>query len=204
MENNEQQNGFTPEQQAELEAVRLQRVQAETELIRLQNELSETQRQEREKRQRQVIRDAASATAKFHDLDIAEHIVKDYDLVFDEQTGEATGLVDGKRVGLSDIFKKIALDHPNLVDGRSLRHLQDAQERQQAEAEIACKAEMSVEQKIAYIDQHGLEKFEALPLRRPRITTVRTFSDYLALPLKDRIKWVEKHGSDASAKLPRK
>src|SRR5690349_17003452 len=134
MEINEQQNsGFSPGQLAELESVRLQRVQAEAEVMRLQKELSETQRQEREKRQKQIIRDAAASTAKFHDLSVVEHIARaDYDLAFDDQ-GNGTGLVNGQRKPLADVFRQIALANEHLVDGRSLRYLKDAEERKEAE-----------------------------------------------------------------------
>ena len=198
-------NQFTEKERAELEAARLERVKAETELLQLQKELSETQRQEREARQRRTIRDAAASTVKFHNLDIVEKLARaDYDLAFDETTGEATGLLNGRRVDLPSVFKAIALGNEHLVDGRSLRSLKDAQERKDAESEVLCKSEMDLPTKMKYIEEHGLPAFEALPLRRPRITQVKSFEDYLELPLKQRMAYVERHGSDAAAKLPRR
>jgi hypothetical protein len=194
----EQSPVITPDDgQLLLEQARAARAQAEADTLRLQQEIERKKAEGRQIVADQKLRDAALAGPKFYNVEDALTIArKDHDIRFDGD-GEGTGVVDGRRVPLAEVFAAIALENESLVDGRSLRSLKESQPK------VKPRSQMTDAEKIAFINANGLKAFEDLPLRATRTVRIETFQDYLALPMKERAKLAGLNGADWIAKLPR-
>jgi len=190
---------LTPEQELELETLKLERAKTEAEVLQAQRESEQLRSEQKAFLAEQNLKDAALAGPKFYDAGLAVTLAKaQYDLRFDDE-GQGTGVVNGRRVPLTDVFVEIAQKHPSLVDGRSLRGMREAEDK----PPIKARSEMSQAEKIEFLHKFGLEAWEKLPVRPMRTVQVRTMADYLSLPMNAKMQFIEKHGPDAVGRLPR-
>jgi hypothetical protein len=92
----------------------------------------------------------------------------------------------------------VAVDHPEIADGRTLRSLKPAEEQQPKS-----KSEMTMAEKILFIKLHGSTAFANLPLRPQRIVEVRTQEDFRSLPTANKMQLIAEHGPDWVGRLPK-
>jgi len=192
--------GITAEQAFELERVRLERVQTERELLQAKESHQRAEAEHAELIRAQAHRDAINASGvRFYENAIAEKLTAEFDVRVDAE-GVATGVVDGKRVPLERVYQAVAKRWPTIADGRSTRNLKP----DTGEMKAKSKADFpTMHAKMSFIDEHGLEAWERLPMRSARVVEVRTFSDYVSLPQSAKLELISKHGADWVGRLPR-
>ena len=192
---------FTPEQTLELARVRAETAQARALLAELEGKTQEAAAERTALQRREAESDALLACkVSFYNAGEALQMLTASpasDVRFDPATKTMTAIVGKERVPLSDALRQFALDHETLVDGRSLRHLKTA-------TAPKAKSDMSMRERMAYIDEHGLDAFEKLPLRSVQTREIRTMADYAALPVATKTKLLAAHGPKWLASLPRK
>lgn len=189
---------LTPEQVRELERARAERVASETALEQLKQANAQLEKETGTIRQQQAVRDAfRESGVKFHkQSDVLTLIGQiDYDV-------DGTASVDG--VPLTEAIQKLALDNPSLADGRSLRSLQEKKEARmpRSKADFA-----TVQDKVAFINTHGADKFAALPTHpRPDLKgkLPHTWAEYQSLSLSERAKVAGRAGASFIAELHQK
>jgi hypothetical protein len=187
-------------QRLELEKVRLERITAERALLESKERSAQVEAEGRELRAKASIKTAfAESPIKFYEDAMIENFARlEFDLTVDD-SGIATGRLDGKRVPLSAVLEQIAKDRPFLADGRTTRHL-----RTDAAPPTPAKSDLTMRQRMDYIDAHGLDAFEKLPLRSVQTREIRTMQDYSALPVATKSALLAKHGMKWLASLPKR
>ncbi len=94
---------------------------------------------------------------------------------------------DGKKLSFIQLIERALLATPALADGRSIRHVELSAEQ--------FKSEMTPTQKSAFISAHGYDAWVKLPGSRSaafsRDARVITKSQYLSLPVSERVKYTE-------------
>jgi len=189
---------LTPEQTLELEKVRAENAASRLELAKLQEQSAQASAEHAKLRQDEAHRDALLASGvKFYDPELTSRLTADFDIRYGDD-GTATGVVAGKRVGLDKVYQAIAAKYPTIADGRTTRGLK-ADDVPTTKA----RSEMSLQEKMAYVDKHGLEAWERVPAYPMKTVVVKTREDFMSLPIKQRMDLQAEHGEHWLAHLPR-
>ena len=113
--------------------------------------------------------------------------------------GVAHSVYDGVQMTLSDCLSRFAFDRKELVDGRTLPREGVGTSR----PGIASRADLkTVSDRVAYVNAFGAEAFEKLPLQTVDSTELRTFDDWMKLPLAEKVKLTQLD-NDIVSKLAR-
>jgi hypothetical protein len=192
---------LTPEQTLELEKVRAESAAVNLELAKLEQRGREADAEHARLIQGQAHRDALLASGvKFYDPELTTRLTADFDVRFADD-GTATGVVNGKRVGLDKVYQSIAAKYPTIADGRSTRGLKATAD----EPTVKSKADLgTMATKMAFIDEHGIEAFEKLPLHSTRMKPIETMADYASLSVAQKTEIINKHGIEFVQNLARK
>jgi hypothetical protein len=191
---------FSPEQRLSLEQARAENTASQLELAKLQQRGREAEAEHTALLKSQAMRDGIEASSvKFYDVGLASMLAeKDYDLRFSEDG--ATGLLDGKRVPLAKIYQHIALvAHPTIADQRSTRALKPDADAPASKA----KSQMSMQEKMSYIDKFGDAAWAKVPMYPMKTLVVRTREDFMSLPIRQRMDLQAQNGENWLAHLPR-
>jgi hypothetical protein len=194
---------FTPEQTLELARVRAETAQARAQLAELEERTQATAAERTALQRSEAERDALLASkVTFYNGPEALQMLRangTSDVRFDPATKEVTAVVGKERVPLAAALRQFALDHPTLVDGRSLRSLK-------AEAQPKARSEMSRAEKIAYLNSHTAEEYEALratPVQPVQQVQVNSLKEWNKLPVELRTRIVAEKGVGFIARLSR-
>jgi hypothetical protein len=200
---------FTPEQTLELAKVRNEAAAVQLELAKLEERGREAEAAHAKFMQNQAHKDAITASGvKFYEDGLASKLAEGYDIRYGSD-GEATGVVDGKRVSLDRVYQAIALKHPTIADGRSTRGLKG----ETAEKPIRARSELTQAEKIALLHNPGgaalWDKMPSFPTRNVPIDEL-TRADFSRLTVAQRSRISAEKGASfgswlaALPKEPRK
>lgn len=197
-------NIMTPAQKLQLEQLRNERAGHEAATAAAQIELHSL-RQENTR----ILQTQAAARA-FKESGVKFHLPQSdtFKLLKGQIEFDENHIATVSGVPLATALQELAVESPEIADGRSTKALRAGVEAEAAAnhsaSAVLSKADLlSVSAKVAFIQTHGEKAFSALPLRRPRIVPVKYYEDYAALPMKNRMELIASHGPDFAARLPR-
>ncbi len=104
-------------------------------------------------------------------------------ITFDPETGNAEADYDGERLPLSECLKRFAFDRRDLVDGRTLPPNGLGNTRQ---APMSKESFNSPSEKVAFINEFGLQAWTALPTKAPASREVVTKEDWRTLSVQEK------------------
>src|SRR5690348_15251428 len=116
------------EQQNELalEQAKAARIAAETQLLEKQAEAEAVKQRERTQHENRISREPLNDGPRFHlNSDQVTKLLRDQEHAVEFNQSGATAVLEGKRMPLSEFLEQYALGNPHLVDGRSLRAIED-------------------------------------------------------------------------------
>jgi hypothetical protein len=192
---------LTVEQETTLEVAKKERMQVQHDLLDAEERTRAAEAQRKELLSTQTLKDAAASGPKWYEPELVINYAKvQHDLRFDADGNNGTGVVNGRRVPLKDVFAAIADKYPSLVsDKRTLP--------KSAEQTPKARSEMTRAERIAFIHAHGANgdiEFGKLPAYPVRTVEVRTMKDYSSLPVATKTALLAKHGMKWLESLPRR
>jgi hypothetical protein len=117
------------------------------------------------------------------------------EIVFNEDDGEPYVHYDSEFLKLDQALTRLALDQRSLADGRSLPRGAST-----ARPNTLSRAEMTIAEKVAYVNEHGEEAFLKLPSRPTTTSEVKTTEDFRRLPRAEKVRRINED-PDAIRKL---
>jgi hypothetical protein len=112
------------------------------------------------------------------------------------EDGSAQVHYDGERLGLRDALTRLAFDQRDLVDGRTL-----PREGTTGRQGTLSKADMTLQEKIAYVRDHGADAFARIPSVNFDTKPVTTREDFYRLSRAEKVRRIAAD-PNILAKLP--
>lgn len=183
---------LTPEQTLELEKIRAENAASRAQVAGLEERNRAAEAEQIALQRGEAERDALlECKVLFYNAPEALQFMKAdpaFDVRYDPAAKRATAISGKERVGLSEALRQFALAHPALVDGRSLRGLTTV------EAPKKARSEMNLQEKVKFIEEHGDLEYGRLAAHPVQAKEIRTFADYLSLPVQLKTKLVAENG----------
>lgn len=129
---------------------------------------------------------------------LAQFKAGDREITFDAD-GKPLARYDSQELPLADALSRWAADADDGVcDRRTLPRNPGG-----GRSGVACKADLvDFKAKSAFIQEHGLQAFAALPATRPQSTELKYQDDFRKLPTSEKTRLVRQYGSGFIEKLP--
>jgi hypothetical protein len=157
--------------------------------------LQQAQAEARELRVKNALKDGIQQSRlRPYDTAVIEKLLRlDADIRVDA-TGTVTAAgLDGQRVNISDAVRLLETKHPNLFEAPLDSYRKPEPQRG--------KLEMSTAEKLRFIDEHGSDSFEKLPLRARMNAVPETLQEYKQLSICEKSGLIAKYGESFIQRL---
>ncbi len=190
---------LTPEESLELDRLRAESARLRTETaefeakaikLRAENEQLLNLRKQTDA----VAEGFKDSGVKFHDIDAVKVLLAEggHAITIGDD-GKATVAYDGEQLSLAEGLRRFAEDNKFLADGRTIRETTRPKSKESFKTR---------EEKMEFINKHGVDAFEALPLRAPHAGPVKCFDDFVKLTLSEKSRLL-REDPDFLRRLPR-